>query len=146
MFIVSRFITGFGLGELLAISTLYTTEVAPPHKRGLLASITPTAYGCGYLTSVPSTSIFKYMPSITDNISQFRLDWIRMSVREKRHITMATTTSPIGSKSNILDNWSLLASRIPKMAHTTWPSRRRLGNHPETACGASGSRCFHCPS
>lgn len=49
MLIVARFIQGVGLGQMLALSTLYVAEVAPPHRRGLLTALTPCSYGCGYL-------------------------------------------------------------------------------------------------
>lgn len=36
MFIVSRLITGLGIGMLLCLVPLYQSEMAPPHIRGLL--------------------------------------------------------------------------------------------------------------
>lgn len=50
MLIIARFIQGVGLGQMLALSTLYVAEVAPPHRRGVLTALSPCSYGCGYLT------------------------------------------------------------------------------------------------
>ncbi|KAK5331687.1 hypothetical protein LTR93_000692 [Exophiala xenobiotica] len=51
MFIVFRFVQGFGLGQCFAMVPLYTTEVAPPHRRGLLAGLTGASIVTGYVTS-----------------------------------------------------------------------------------------------
>ena len=46
---VFRFITGLGVGQLLALVPLYITEVAPPHRRGLLSALTGCSFSLGYL-------------------------------------------------------------------------------------------------
>lgn len=49
MLFVFRFITGLGLGQLLALVPLYISEIAPPHRRGLLTSLTGCGFSLGYL-------------------------------------------------------------------------------------------------
>lgn len=50
MFIVFRFIQGFGLGQCFAMAPLYITEVAPPRRRGQLAGLTAASIVTGYVT------------------------------------------------------------------------------------------------
>ncbi|KAK5226846.1 hypothetical protein LTR47_004379 [Exophiala xenobiotica] len=51
MLFVFRFITGLGVGQLLALVPLYIAEVAPPHRRGLLSAATGCSFSLGYLSS-----------------------------------------------------------------------------------------------
>lgn len=46
---VFRFVTGLGVGQLLALVPLYISEVAPPHRRGLLTAGTGCSFSLGYL-------------------------------------------------------------------------------------------------
>lgn len=39
MFLVARFITGFGVGGVVLLVPLWQSEVAPPHARGLLVGL-----------------------------------------------------------------------------------------------------------
>jgi MFS family permease len=50
MLFVFRFITGLGVGQLLALVPLYIAEVAPPHRRGLLSAATGCSFSLGYLS------------------------------------------------------------------------------------------------
>jgi len=50
MIITVRLLHGFGLGMLICLVPLYLTEVAPPHRRGLLSGLTTLSFGMGYLT------------------------------------------------------------------------------------------------
>jgi len=50
MLIVFRLVQGVGLGMLICLVPLYTTEVAPAHHRGLLSSMTVVGFGSGYAT------------------------------------------------------------------------------------------------
>ena len=52
MLIVVRLLQGCGLGMLLCLVPLYLTEVAPPHRRGLLSGLTTMSFGMGYLVYV----------------------------------------------------------------------------------------------
>lgn len=49
MLFVFRFITGLGVGQLLALVPLYIAEVAPPHRRGLMSAGTGCSFSLGYL-------------------------------------------------------------------------------------------------
>lgn len=49
MLFVFRFITGLGVGQLLALVPLYITEVAPPHRRGMLSAFTGCSFSLGYI-------------------------------------------------------------------------------------------------
>ena len=49
MLIVVRLLMGFGLGMVICLVPLYLSEVAPPHRRGLLAGMTVLSFGTGYL-------------------------------------------------------------------------------------------------
>ncbi|KAH8704794.1 general substrate transporter [Talaromyces proteolyticus] len=49
MLIVVRFPQGIGLGILLSLVPVYLTEVAPPHKRGMLSGLTTWSFTIGYL-------------------------------------------------------------------------------------------------
>ncbi|OAL22035.1 hypothetical protein AYO20_11271 [Fonsecaea nubica] len=51
MLFVFRFITGLGVGQLLALVPLYVAEVAPPHRRGLLSALVGVGFSLGYLSS-----------------------------------------------------------------------------------------------
>lgn len=46
---VFRLITGLGVGQMLALVPLYISEVAPPHRRGLLTDGTCCSFSLGYL-------------------------------------------------------------------------------------------------
>ncbi|KAK5322079.1 hypothetical protein LTR93_006317 [Exophiala xenobiotica] len=48
MFLVARFITGFGAGMILCSVPLYQSEVSPPHSRGVLVGIHGIWICCGY--------------------------------------------------------------------------------------------------
>ena len=50
MLFVFRFITGLGVGQLLALVPLYVSEVAPPHRRGLMTAFTAASFSTGYFT------------------------------------------------------------------------------------------------
>lgn len=50
MFIVFRFVQGLGLGQCFAMSPLYISEVAPPHRRGQLTGLTAVGLVSGYVT------------------------------------------------------------------------------------------------
>ena len=52
MLIVVRLLQGFGLGMLICLIPLYTTEVAPPHRRGLLSGMTTMSFATGYFVYV----------------------------------------------------------------------------------------------
>jgi MFS family permease len=49
MFIVFRFVHGFGLGMIICLVPLYISEVAPPHRRGALSGMTVMGLVLGYL-------------------------------------------------------------------------------------------------
>ncbi|KAH8697513.1 general substrate transporter [Talaromyces proteolyticus] len=49
MLITVRMLQGFGLGILVALVPLYATEVAPPHRRGMLSGLTAMNFALGYL-------------------------------------------------------------------------------------------------
>ncbi|EXJ82873.1 hypothetical protein A1O3_06689 [Capronia epimyces CBS 606.96] len=51
MLFVFRFVTGLGVGQLLALVPIYIAEVAPPHRRGLLSALTGCGFSLGYLSS-----------------------------------------------------------------------------------------------
>lgn len=46
---VFRFITGLGVGQSSTLVPLYVTEVAPPHRRGLLSALTGYSFSLGCL-------------------------------------------------------------------------------------------------
>ena len=46
---VFRFITGLGVGQSLTLVPLYITEVATPHRRGLLSALTGYGFSLGCL-------------------------------------------------------------------------------------------------
>ncbi|KAH8693584.1 general substrate transporter [Talaromyces proteolyticus] len=48
MLIVVRIIQGIGLGMLLCVVPLYLTEIAPPHRRGMIAGLTTVSFTTGY--------------------------------------------------------------------------------------------------
>lgn len=48
MFLVARFITGFGIGGLVMLVPLWQSEVAPPHNRGLLVGLHGVSILIGY--------------------------------------------------------------------------------------------------
>lgn len=48
MFLVARFITGFGVGGLVMLVPLWQSEVAPPHSRGLLVGLHGVSILIGY--------------------------------------------------------------------------------------------------
>ncbi|KAF2103327.1 general substrate transporter [Rhizodiscina lignyota] len=48
MYIVMRFITGFGIGELVTLVPLYQSEIAPPNIRGLLVGMHGVLICVGY--------------------------------------------------------------------------------------------------
>lgn len=50
MLFVFRFITGLGVGQLLALVPLYVSEVSPAQRRGLMTALTVASYSTGYLT------------------------------------------------------------------------------------------------
>ena len=52
MLVIVRFLHGFGLGMVVCLVPLYLTEVAPPHRRGLLSGLTTLGLGLGYVTYV----------------------------------------------------------------------------------------------
>ncbi|KAL4780340.1 major facilitator superfamily domain-containing protein [Aspergillus varians] len=51
MFLVARFITGFGIGGLVMLVPLWQSEVAPPHSRGLLVGLHGVSILFGYSLS-----------------------------------------------------------------------------------------------
>ena len=48
MFVVSRFIMGFGIGVLVTIVPLYQSEVSPPESRGLMVGLHGVLIGFSY--------------------------------------------------------------------------------------------------
>ena len=48
MFIVSRFIMGFGIGQLVTLVPLYQSEVSPPESRGLMVGLHGVLIGFSY--------------------------------------------------------------------------------------------------
>lgn len=48
MFIVSRFIMGFGIGVLVTLVPLYQSEVSPPESRGLMVGLHGVLIGFSY--------------------------------------------------------------------------------------------------
>ena len=50
MCVTVRILHGFGLGMIICLVPLYTTEVAPPHRRGVMAGMTVMGFGMGYLS------------------------------------------------------------------------------------------------
>lgn len=52
MLIVVRILQGCGVGMLLALVSLYLTEVAPPKRRGLVTGLTTMSFGIGYIVYV----------------------------------------------------------------------------------------------
>jgi MFS family permease len=50
MLIIVRILQGIGLGMIICQVPLYTTEVAPAHRRGLLSAMTVIGFGSGYTT------------------------------------------------------------------------------------------------
>lgn len=54
MIIIVRILQGFGLGMIICLVPLYTTEVAPAHRRGLLSGMTVMGFGSGYTLYVHS--------------------------------------------------------------------------------------------
>ncbi|KAL4808578.1 general substrate transporter [Aspergillus unguis] len=51
MFLVARFITGFGIGGLVMLVPLWQSEVAPPYSRGLLVGLHGVSIVFGYSLS-----------------------------------------------------------------------------------------------
>jgi MFS family permease len=49
MLVTTRILHGFGLGMILCLVPLYTTEIAPPKTRGIYSGMTVIGYGMGYL-------------------------------------------------------------------------------------------------
>ncbi|KAH8696454.1 general substrate transporter [Talaromyces proteolyticus] len=49
MLIIVRMLQGIGLGILVALVPIYNTEVAPPHRRGMLSGLTALNFALGYL-------------------------------------------------------------------------------------------------
>lgn len=52
MLVVMRLIQGLGVGQLISLVPLYITEVAPPHRRGVLSGLTACGLTLGYITYV----------------------------------------------------------------------------------------------
>ncbi|KIW64966.1 hypothetical protein PV04_07260 [Phialophora macrospora] len=51
MYLVARFITGYGIGGLVMVVPLWQSEVAPPHARGLLVGLHGVSIMIGYSLS-----------------------------------------------------------------------------------------------
>ena len=49
MLMVFRFVSGFGVGQLLCLVPLYIAEVAPPKHRGFMSAGTGCSFSVGYL-------------------------------------------------------------------------------------------------
>lgn len=49
MLVTMRFIQGIGLGQIICLVPLYTAEVAPPSRRGLLGGFTACGFASGYV-------------------------------------------------------------------------------------------------
>ena len=50
MLIVMRLLQGLGVGQLISLVPLYITEVAPPHRRGVLSGLTACSLTLGYIS------------------------------------------------------------------------------------------------
>lgn len=48
MFLVFRFVNGWGIGMLLGLVPLYQSEVSPPHNRGLMVGFHGVLVTIGY--------------------------------------------------------------------------------------------------
>lgn len=48
MFVVARFIMGFGIGVLVTLVPLYQSEVSPPESRGLMVGLHGVLIGFSY--------------------------------------------------------------------------------------------------
>lgn len=48
MFIIARFIMGFGIGQLVTLVPLYQSEVSPPESRGLMVGLHGVLIGFSY--------------------------------------------------------------------------------------------------
>ena len=91
MLIVTRLLQGFGLGMLICLIPLYTTEVAPPHRRGLLSGMTTMSFATGYFTYVsprPSRNpIFRQRDDSLNNV--LRNSWISFGTAYATNLTLA---------------------------------------------------------
>jgi MFS family permease len=75
MLIVVRFPQGIGLGILLSLVPVYLTEVAPPHKRGMLSGLTTWSFTIGYLMYV-SIQIYLTFFNSADLCNPYSCAWI----------------------------------------------------------------------
>jgi len=72
MFLVARFITGFGCGMLLSNTPVYLSEISPAHSRGLLVGLMGNTLTFGYVVSSLAALGFNYVTSAY----QWRLNFI----------------------------------------------------------------------
>ncbi|MCO5590295.1 hypothetical protein L7F22_044264 [Adiantum nelumboides] len=63
MFIVARFITGMGIGNLVIIVPTWQSEVSNPHSRGLLVGMHGTFILIGYSLALWIGTAFSYVPN-----------------------------------------------------------------------------------
>jgi len=61
MFLVGRFIVGFGAGMLLSNTPVYLSEISPAHSRGLLVGLTGNSLTFGYVVSGCAALGFHYI-------------------------------------------------------------------------------------
>ncbi|CZR70281.1 related to glucose facilitated diffusion protein [Phialocephala subalpina] len=72
MFLVGRYIAGFGCGIVLSNTPVYMSEIAPPHTRGLLVGLQGNCIVWGYICSSCAALGFHYV----DQDYQWRLNFI----------------------------------------------------------------------
>lgn len=72
MFLVGRYIAGFGCGIVLSNTPVYMSEIAPPHTRGFLVGLQGNCIVWGYICSSCAALGFHYV----DQDYQWRLNFI----------------------------------------------------------------------
>lgn len=72
MFLVGRYITGFGAGMIISNTPVYMSEISPPHSRGLLVGLQGNCIVIGYILSSCAALGFHFV----DESYQWRLNFI----------------------------------------------------------------------
>lgn len=72
MFLVGRYITGFGAGMVISNTPVYLSEIAPAHSRGLLVGLQGNFIVLGYILSSCAALGFHFV----DESYQWRLNFV----------------------------------------------------------------------
>lgn len=76
MFLIGRYIAGFGSGMVISNTPVYMSEIAPAHSRGLLVGLQGNCIVFGYIVSSCAALGFHYV----DQAYQWRLNFVIATV------------------------------------------------------------------